>query len=122
MCCAFHFPRVYGVTVVPLLYHILDPPLCSFVSITLPAPSQTRITPSYAQWKAEAVSATAGQTRAVFPSNSDLPRCAKFGDKSAVRRIIRWPDRDMPADSESDLQLEIGHVLLIDIVGYSKLL
>ena len=28
----------------------------------------------------------------------------------------------MPADSESDLQLEIGHVLLIDIVGYSKLL
>src|SRR5215472_9728825 len=28
----------------------------------------------------------------------------------------------MPADSESDLQLEIGHILLIDIVGYSKLL
>src|SRR5215471_2036812 len=28
----------------------------------------------------------------------------------------------MPADSESDLQLEIGHVLLVDIVGYSKLL
>jgi TolB-like protein len=28
----------------------------------------------------------------------------------------------MPADSESDLRLEIGHVLLIDIVGYSKLL
>src|SRR5215831_17366542 len=28
----------------------------------------------------------------------------------------------MPADSESDLHLEIGHVLLIDIVGYSKLL
>jgi TolB-like protein/Tfp pilus assembly protein PilF/class 3 adenylate cyclase len=28
----------------------------------------------------------------------------------------------MPADSESDLQLEIGHVLFIDIVGYSKLL
>ena len=28
----------------------------------------------------------------------------------------------MPTDSESDLQLEIGHVLLIDIVGYSKLL
>jgi TolB-like protein/Flp pilus assembly protein TadD len=28
----------------------------------------------------------------------------------------------MPADFESDLQLEIGHVLLIDIVGYSKLL
>jgi len=28
----------------------------------------------------------------------------------------------MSADSESDLRLEIGHVLLIDIVGYSKLL
>jgi len=29
---------------------------------------------------------------------------------------------DMPTDSESHLQLEIGHVLFIDIVGYSKLL
>ena len=28
----------------------------------------------------------------------------------------------MPAASESDLQLEIGHVLFIDIVGYSRLL
>src|SRR5215475_15412952 len=28
----------------------------------------------------------------------------------------------MPTDSESDLQLEIGYVLFIDIVGYSKLL
>src|SRR5215470_12783970 len=28
----------------------------------------------------------------------------------------------MPADSKSDLQLEIGHVLFIDVVGYSKLL
>ena len=28
----------------------------------------------------------------------------------------------MLTDSESDLQLEIGHVLLIDIVGYSTLL
>src|SRR5215470_4593347 len=28
----------------------------------------------------------------------------------------------MPADSESHLHLEIGHVLFIDIVGYSKLL
>ena len=28
----------------------------------------------------------------------------------------------MPAEPGSDLQLEIGHVLLIDIVGYSKLL
>jgi len=26
------------------------------------------------------------------------------------------------ADAQPDLQLEIGHVLLIDIVGYSKLL
>ena len=28
----------------------------------------------------------------------------------------------MPSDSSSDFKLEIGHVLLIDIVGYSKLL
>ena len=28
----------------------------------------------------------------------------------------------MSTDSESDLHLEIGHVLFIDIVGYSKLL
>src|SRR6516162_11744122 len=28
----------------------------------------------------------------------------------------------MPTDSESELHLEIGHVLFIDIVGYSKLL
>jgi len=28
----------------------------------------------------------------------------------------------MAADSESEIQLEIGHVLLMDIVGYSKLL
>src|SRR5215468_7585768 len=28
----------------------------------------------------------------------------------------------MPAGSEPDLQLEIGHVLFIDIAGYSKLL
>jgi hypothetical protein len=28
----------------------------------------------------------------------------------------------MPADSEADLRLEIGHVLLVDIVAYSKLL
>ena len=28
----------------------------------------------------------------------------------------------MPADSESHIHLEIGHVLFIDIVGYSKLL
>ena len=28
----------------------------------------------------------------------------------------------MPADSESHLHLEIGHVLFIDMVGYSKLL
>jgi len=28
----------------------------------------------------------------------------------------------MPTDSESDRHLEIGHVLFIDIVGYSKLL
>jgi hypothetical protein len=28
----------------------------------------------------------------------------------------------MPSDSSSDFKLEIGHVLFIDIVGYSKLL
>src|SRR5262245_28662356 len=28
----------------------------------------------------------------------------------------------MPSDSNSDFKLEIGHVLFIDIVGYSKLL
>jgi hypothetical protein len=28
----------------------------------------------------------------------------------------------MPADSESHLRLEIGHVLFVHIVGYSKLL
>ena len=28
----------------------------------------------------------------------------------------------MPTDTESDLHLEIGYVLFIDIVGYSKLL
>src|SRR5215472_4678947 len=28
----------------------------------------------------------------------------------------------MPTDSKSDLQFQIGHVLFIDIVGYSKLL
>jgi hypothetical protein len=28
----------------------------------------------------------------------------------------------MPTNSGSDLQFEIGHVLFIDIVGYSKLL
>ena len=28
----------------------------------------------------------------------------------------------MPAEGERDLPLEIGHVLFIDIVGYSKLL
>jgi hypothetical protein len=27
----------------------------------------------------------------------------------------------MPSDSNSDFKLEIGHVLFIDIVGYSKL-
>src|SRR5215469_4945103 len=36
--------------------------------------------------------------------------------------IISWPDSNMLADSEPDLQLVIGYVLLIDIVGYSKLL
>ncbi len=37
-----------------------------------------------------------------------------------------WIDNDvcegMTAESSSDVKFEIGHVLLIDIVGYSKLL
>jgi hypothetical protein len=28
----------------------------------------------------------------------------------------------MPADAESDIQLEIGHVLLVDLIRYLKLL
>ena len=32
------------------------------------------------------------------------------------------PEWDMATHSQSDLQFEIGHVLFIDIVGYSKLL
>src|SRR5262249_46269862 len=36
--------------------------------------------------------------------------------------IISWLDYYMYAPPEPDLQLEIGHVLLLDIVGYSKLL
>jgi len=28
----------------------------------------------------------------------------------------------MPSESDSDMKLEIGHVLFIDVVGYSKLL
>ena len=29
---------------------------------------------------------------------------------------------DVPSESSSDVKFEIGHVLFIDIVGYSKLL
>ena len=39
-----------------------------------------------------------------------------------VRHIIASPGWDMATHSQSDLQFEIGHVLFIDIVGYSKLL
>jgi TolB-like protein/Tfp pilus assembly protein PilF len=50
-------------------------------------------------------------------------KSAKFADKSAGKVYhFSLPDCDMPADSESELQLEIGHVLFIDIVGYSNLL
>src|SRR6266446_9195832 len=39
------------------------------------------------------------------------------------RRSMRTSDRGrMPPESENNLQMEIGHVLFIDIVGYSKLL
>src|SRR2546423_11890601 len=37
----------------------------------------------------------------------------------------QFPDKNksfMPAESSSDIKFEIGHVLFIDIVGYSKLL
>src|SRR5262245_16733806 len=39
-----------------------------------------------------------------------------------VRHIIESPAWDLATHSQSDLQFEIGHVLFIDIVGYSKLL
>jgi TolB-like protein/class 3 adenylate cyclase/Flp pilus assembly protein TadD len=35
---------------------------------------------------------------------------------------MAWPEWDMATHSESNLQFEIGHVLFIDIAGYSKLL
>src|SRR4029077_784987 len=39
------------------------------------------------------------------------------------RRSMRTSDRGrMPTESEDNLHLEIGHVLFIDIVGYSTLL
>jgi hypothetical protein len=39
-----------------------------------------------------------------------------------ARRIIASPEWDMATHSQSDLHFEIGHVLFIDIAGYSKLL
>src|SRR6266702_4712543 len=39
------------------------------------------------------------------------------------RRSMRTSDRGrMPTESENNLRFEIGHVLFIDLVGYSKLL
>jgi hypothetical protein len=45
-----------------------------------------------------------------------------FADKSACRAYNWFAGVDMATHSQSDLQFEIGHVLFIDIVGYSKLL
>ena len=36
--------------------------------------------------------------------------------------LNRVNDQDTPAETKQDLQLEIAHILLIDVVGYSKLL
>ena len=36
--------------------------------------------------------------------------------------VNRVNDQDTPAETKPDLQLEIAHILLIDVVGYSKLL
>ena len=36
--------------------------------------------------------------------------------------VNRVNDEDTPAETKQDLQLEIAHILLIDVVGYSKLL
>src|SRR5215472_10026277 len=67
------------------------------------------------------------QRRVVVPVPETQSACSFSFLRSSVmnqgvRCIIVLAGLDMPADSELDLQLEIGHVLLIDIVGYSKLL
>ena len=36
--------------------------------------------------------------------------------------VNRVSAQDTPAKAKPDLQLEIAHILLIDVVGYSKLL
>jgi TolB-like protein/Tfp pilus assembly protein PilF/class 3 adenylate cyclase len=40
-----------------------------------------------------------------------------------INQLVRYsPTHEMPAEVEKEIQFEIGHVLFIDIVGYSKLL
>jgi adenylate cyclase len=50
------------------------------------------------------------------------PALFRLAVKSKMRIVKEKGWCFMPAEPGSDLQLEIGHVLLIDIVGYSKLL
>ncbi len=44
-----------------------------------------------------------------------------FGFPMPLRFPLNFPEQMIP-DAEDNLKLEIGHVLFIDIVGYSKLL
>src|SRR5436190_20960381 len=68
------------------------------------------------------------QSRSTFRRSSrrSAIRSARAEDYS--REIIsltrRFPDKTkpMPSAPSSDVKFEIGHVLFIDIVGYSKLL
>jgi TolB-like protein/class 3 adenylate cyclase len=50
------------------------------------------------------------------------PRFALAGVKDIVRSKKRVNAQDTPAEAKPDLPLEIAHILLIDVVGYSKLL
>jgi TolB-like protein/class 3 adenylate cyclase/Tfp pilus assembly protein PilF len=50
------------------------------------------------------------------------PSFALAGVKDIVRSKKRVNPQDTPAEAKPDLPLEIAHILLIDVVGYSKLL
>jgi hypothetical protein len=46
-------------------------------------------------------------------------------EKSALRRSVKnsaWAGGNMSSVQEPHLHLEVGHILFLDIVGYSKLL
>src|SRR4029077_21211201 len=47
---------------------------------------------------------------------------APTADKDSVSFSQRVNAQDTPAEPKPDLQLEIAHILLIDVVGYSRLL